>query len=221
MNTTNPTTMNTEQQPEPLAAILAEMRDGIHTGRADIIDCVNDVLARYADRIEAAVKREKCRDTIYAGRDGEMTLDECIVRCDNNSGDDPRGRDIAQIGAWLRELRDIRRAPGNAAAMREALDKAECVLLVAARFATDNAFTDAEARENLRDVDWDGALAKIDAAIAERDRLRDIVRRMAKIIGESPIDWYGANFVEKQVLLAEARAALGEGETPTGKGVGR
>lgn len=56
------------------------------------------------------------------------------------------------------------------------------------------------------------AAGQRDAAIAERDRLRDIVRRMAKIIGESPIDWYGANFVEKQVLLAEARAAIGEGE---------
>lgn len=58
-------------------------------------------------------------------------------------------------------------------------------------------------------------------AVNERDRLRDLVRRMAKIIGEAPIDWFGASFVDTQVLLTEARAAIGAGETPKGKGVGR
>ena len=45
--------------PETLAAILAEMRAGIHTGRADIIDIVNERLIAYADRIEAAAERER------------------------------------------------------------------------------------------------------------------------------------------------------------------
>lgn len=69
-------------------------------------------------------------------------------------------------------------ANGNAAAMRAALDKAKCVLLVAARFATDNAFTDAEARENLRAADWDGALAEIDAALAAPARNCDVGTEM-------------------------------------------
>lgn len=47
-------------------------------------------------------------------------------------------------------------------------------------------------------------------AEAERDRLRDLVKRMAHLIGETPIDWFGESFVETQVLLNEARAALGE-----------
>ena len=118
--------------PEPLAAVLAEMRDGIHTGRADIIDYVNDRLRSYADRIEAAAERERNAHT--------NDIHDALYKATG--------------------------IPGNAAAMREALYKAKCVLLVAARFATDDAFTDAEARENLRCVDWDGALAEIDAAIA-------------------------------------------------------
>jgi len=96
-------------------------------------------LAEYADRIEAAAERER----VKARHDAEIE--------------------------WTRIGYDERKAeerPGNAAAMREALDKAECVLLVAARFATDDAFDDADARENLRDVDWDGALAEIRAALA-------------------------------------------------------
>ena len=77
--------------------------------------------------IEDAAKRER-DNTIYAGRNGEMTLDECITRCDNNSGDNPRGRDVALIGCWLRELRELRErrnAPANAAAMREALEEVQ------------------------------------------------------------------------------------------------
>ena len=135
-------------KPETLAAILAEMRksakdsyaektakrleDHEATGTRDALDikdaiqCLRDddkYLLDLADRIEAATERERA-GTIYAGRNGEMTLDECIVRCDNNSGDNPRGRDVAQIGGWLRELRERRNAPGNAAAMREALEQA-------------------------------------------------------------------------------------------------
>lgn len=107
-------------KPEPLSAILAEMRADADNGR-----CYRRYrIERLADRIEAAAERER-ENTIYAGRDGEMTLDECITRCDNNSGDNPRGRDVAQIGGWLRELRERRRTPGNAAAMREALNRVE------------------------------------------------------------------------------------------------
>ena len=64
--------------------------------------------------------------------------------------------------------------------------------------------------------------ALIVAAVNERDRLRDIVRRLADSLqgimdaaegrGEGVLD---------EALLREARAALGEGETPTGKGVER
>lgn len=109
-----PVTPTTEPgKPEDIADIAAEMR---REGRTSF-RWFRDRMESYADRLDAAVEREKCRDTIYAGRDGEMTLDECIVRCDNNSGDDPRGRDIAQIGSWLRELRALRAAPGNAAAL--------------------------------------------------------------------------------------------------------
>ena len=109
---------------EPLAAILAEMRDLADHRAADAGGerPAIELLRSYADRIEAAAERERA-GTIYAGRNGEMTLDECIVRCDNNSGDNPRGRDVAQIGGWLRELRERRNAPGNAAEMREALHK--------------------------------------------------------------------------------------------------
>lgn len=69
-------------------------------------------------------------------------------------------------------------------------------------------------------VDEANAALIVDA-VNERDRLRDLVRRMAKIIGEAPIDWFGASFVDTQVLLTEARAAIGGGGNPTGKGVGR
>lgn len=68
--------------------------------------------------------------------------------------------------------------------------------------------------------DWGALSSELERLRAERDRIRDIVRRMAKIIGEAPIDWFGASFVDTQVLLTEARAAIGAGETPTGKGVG-
>lgn len=48
------------------------------------------------------------------------------------------------------------------------------------------------------------------AFFLERDRLRDIVKRMANLVGEAPIDWFGESFVDTQVLLREARAAIGE-----------
>ena len=53
-------------------------------------------------------------------------------------------------------------------------------------------------------------------AVNERDRLRDIVRRLA-----DDIERYHLVGERDRALLREARSALGEGETPTGKGVGR
>lgn len=65
---------------------------------------------------------------------------------------------------------------------------------------------------NLRDED----AALIVDAVNERDRLRDIVKRM-----EDNLARYHLIGERDRALLREARAALGEGETPTGKGVGR
>lgn len=81
--------------PQSLAAILAEMRDGIHTGRADIIDIANERLRSYADRIEAAAKREAI------GAELKWT----------------------RIGYDERKAEE-KRAPGNAA-LREALEQAK------------------------------------------------------------------------------------------------
>lgn len=52
-HTTNPTTMNTEQQPENLAAIIAEMKRENRPYGISI-----ERLHYYADRIEAAAKQE-------------------------------------------------------------------------------------------------------------------------------------------------------------------
>lgn len=108
--TTNPTTMNTEQQPEPLAAILAEMRD-----RADTVIDSRIITARnfvpqeavedWADRIEAAAKREyeEAKDYFAKLHDGPSmicTATNCAVR---------------NIGLSFS-------APGNAAAMRDVLN---------------------------------------------------------------------------------------------------
>ena len=133
--------MNTEQ-PEPLAAILAEMRDGIHTGRADIIDYVNDRLRSYADRIEAAAERERDEDRQLAAiaesdeafarcarcdrpervpgnasSCAPMSLEEAIEHAESRADETPCGQAHAQLAGWLRELRDLRNAPGNAAAL--------------------------------------------------------------------------------------------------------
>ena len=138
-------TDNSNTPPETLDAILAEMRT--YADRLDdagVWPSPTD-LRTLADRIEAAAERER-EETRQLAAIAES--DESFARC----------------ARCDRPERDS--APGNAAAIREALDKAESVLLVGARFATDNAFTDADARENLRDVDWDGALAKIAAALA-------------------------------------------------------
>lgn len=60
-------------------------------------------------------------------------------------------------------------------------------------------------------------------AEAERDRLRDIVRRLVETLEQV---YKHADMTEalREVVAEaqrEASAALGEGETPTGKGVGR
>lgn len=52
--------------------------------------------------------------------------------------------------------------------------------------------------------------AELKQRTEERDRLRDLVKRMANLVGEAPIDWFGESFVDTQVLLREVRAVLGE-----------
>ena len=74
------------------------------------------------------------------------------------------------------------------------------------------------------------AAGQRDAAVAERDRLRDLVRRFADL-SESLLANYeyryredvnSMAFVENtRGFLREARAAIGEGENLYGKGVGR
>ena len=62
-----------------------------------------------------------------------MTLDLCIKRCEDNSTNDMRGRDIGQIAMWLRELRDRRNGDtcGNSEAMRATLVEAMRLIAVA------------------------------------------------------------------------------------------
>jgi hypothetical protein len=93
----------------------------------------NDALGRYADRLEQALDVERHRDTIYGGYGGQMTLDLCIKRCEDNSTNDMRGRDIGQIAMWLRELRDRRNGDtcGNSEAMRATLVEAMRLIAVA------------------------------------------------------------------------------------------
>lgn len=75
------------------------------------------------------------------------------------------------------------------------------------------------------------AAGQRDAAIEERDRLRDIVRRLTEYADavtcyhpltiEVVSSEHPARTFDGAALLREARAAIGEGETPKGKGVGR
>lgn len=66
------------------------------------------------------------------------------------------------------------RKPLNVAVARAALDKAECVLLCAARFAEDKTFDDKTARELLADVDWDGGLNAVRTALESPARECDV-----------------------------------------------
>jgi hypothetical protein len=83
MNTTNPTTKptptmktNETNTPEPLAAILAEMREWSTDE--------NDALARYADRIEAAVERrvKEAKDGIWRNAEEihDIHCNDCTFR---------------------------------------------------------------------------------------------------------------------------------------------
>lgn len=82
---------------------------------------------------------------------------------------------------------------------------------------------------NLRRSTAKDDAALIVDAVNERDRLRDIVRRLADVT-HSLLGNYEYRFRDDQnsmewvknvrELTREARAAIGEGETPTGKGVG-
>lgn len=129
---------------EPLAAILAEMRDGIHTGRADIIDAVNERLRSYADRIKAAVKRER----VKARRDAEI--------------------EWTRIGY---EERKAEERPGNAAALRAALEKFLDFSRRGLAFFTSYRYTEAENAEI--EAAFDGAKAALAAPARNCDRFAD------------------------------------------------
>lgn len=164
--------------PEPLAAVLAEMR-GIagnmetaakkfdvehrqdercrkhpHCFRAD--DLLRDAngLRDWADRIEAAAAREReaycdlCkekdaaydrllleRDTGNASSCAPMSLDEAIKHAEERADGSPCGQAHAQLAGWLRELRDLRNAPGNSAAMRAALLSAARAMEIESRIS--------------------------------------------------------------------------------------
>jgi len=145
---------------EPIAAILADFRKfALRAAEEDKTISPESVLL-LADKVEAAINlREHNLCVMLATKRRDL---DTVIR-ENEAIRDQRDNLLAAHEYDRRALVDAI-AHDNAA--REALDKAKCVLLVAARFATDDAFTDAEARENLRDVDWDGALAEIDASLA-------------------------------------------------------
>lgn len=177
-------TINEARTPGELAAWLRQWADG-----ADASDHLDDNDAR---QLAEAVERvcapgnaacEAWKKICAACAEGTPP-ERCAYYGEPNGcnaptlGKHPEG-DLAErlqeaLEKAERRIEELERTLGNAAEMREALDKAECVLLVAARFATDNAFTDADARGNLRDVDWDGALAEIDAALAAPARNCDV-----------------------------------------------
>jgi len=92
--------MNTEQPPHSIAAIIAEIR-GARNAASDITLIPTDWLTQWADRIEAAVERER-----------EAYCDLC------------KEKDAAYDRLLLERDKAIKaRAPGNAAAMREALEE--------------------------------------------------------------------------------------------------
>ena len=108
-------------QTEALDAILAEMRDGIHTGRADIIDAMNERLRSYADRIKAAVERERAE--FRRQLRNEIQINDCLATVRpqlHNVGDVIP--EAAKERAHEIELAKLR-ATGNAAALREALER--------------------------------------------------------------------------------------------------
>ena len=91
---------NETNTPEPLAAILAEMREWSTDE--------NDALARYADRIEAAYKRE-----------------HADWHAETEAAKDARNRVACRMRSEFAEKcrNCTARAPGNAAAVRDALER--------------------------------------------------------------------------------------------------
>lgn len=70
--------------------------------------------------------------------------------------------------------------------------------------------------------DWGALSSELERLRAERDRLRDIVRRTVETL-EQVYKHADMTDALREVVVEtqrEARAAIGEGETPTGKGVG-
>lgn len=88
-------------KPETLSAILAEMRDG-RSFRLDGADVTWCLLLNLADRIDAAAERERDEDRQLAAiAESDESFARC-ARCDRPE-----------------------RAPGNAAALRDALEQAK------------------------------------------------------------------------------------------------
>ena len=128
---------------ETRADIVAEMRE-----RAEAMEIhgttrgVKRTVLEFADRLEAAWKREKAEaeagalavgGIVEAARQKPvgnaaahaMTLDEAIAHAEDVAGkcDTSCKREHRQLADWLKELRDVKRTPvGNAAALREALE---------------------------------------------------------------------------------------------------
>ena len=102
--------------PEPLSAILAEMR-------ADEIETEDGVvrLDDYADRIEAAVGRERNRQ--YEPK-CNWSIKDALALANTLANHGLRDGNADAASSCIYSLCRILSAPGNAAAMRAALEKA-------------------------------------------------------------------------------------------------
>ncbi len=118
------------------------------------------------------------------------------------------GANAALIVGAVNERDDLVENLKTAYANRERENAVWASLVTELKADRDRALKFAEAAPHPGSAPW----KEMQAVYAERDRLRDLVKRMAKIIGEAPIDWFGESFVDTQVLLREARAAIGEEE---------
>ena len=138
-------------KPETLSAILAEMRDFAKPFRVDVDLCSNvacpATIGTWADRIEAAYKRERAE-----------------WRGETNAAKEARNRIACKMRyEFAAKCRACKSEPGNAAAMREALERIRP--LVRAAGVTPYV---PERKELV-----DGALGIIDAALSAPARNAD------------------------------------------------
>ena len=113
---------------ETLSEIVAQMRGRGEDGRMD-----RRLWLDYANRIEAAWKREREADT-NSNQNGNaaactdcMTIDDAISHAEEvaNASDTPCARQHRQLADWLLELKRLRKSNDkrcNAAEMRDALE---------------------------------------------------------------------------------------------------